>query len=75
MYHYSIFRWIEACINEQLPTTTEVEEGLRNGVFLAKLAHFISQDLVPLKRIYDRDQTRYKVSTEIIALTVKWTST
>ncbi len=56
------YRWIEACINEKLPQTTELEEGLRNGVFLAKLAHFISADLVPLKRIYDRDQARFQVS-------------
>ncbi|XP_013411467.1 ras GTPase-activating-like protein IQGAP1 [Lingula anatina] len=53
--------WIEACINDQLPATTEVEEGLRNGVYLAKLAHFMKPDLVPLKKIYDKDQERYKV--------------
>ena len=55
------FSWIEACINEKLPPSTELEEGLRNGVYLAKLAHFISADLVPLKKIYDRDQTRFEV--------------
>lgn len=54
--------WIEACINETLPGTTELEEGLRNGVFLAKLGHFMSPDVVPMKKIYDRDQTRYKAS-------------
>ncbi|XP_025077670.1 ras GTPase-activating-like protein IQGAP1 isoform X2 [Pomacea canaliculata] len=51
--------WIQACINEDLPPTTELEEGLRNGVFLAKLGHFFAQSVVPIKRIYDKDQTRY----------------
>ena len=53
---------MEACINEQLPPTTELEEGLRNGVFLAKLAHFMCPEHVSLKKIYDKDQTRFQVS-------------
>lgn len=61
----SHFRWIEACINEKLPPSTELEEGLRNGVYLAKLAHFISAELVPLKKIYDKDQTRFEVKSKI----------
>ncbi|BFY98703.1 hypothetical protein BsWGS_01743 [Bradybaena similaris] len=52
--------WIEACITEELPPTTELEEGLRNGVYLAKLAHFFAPAIVPLKKIYDKDQARYK---------------
>ncbi|KAH3833286.1 hypothetical protein DPMN_106592, partial [Dreissena polymorpha] len=52
--------WIQACINEELPPTTELEEGLRNGVYLAQLAHFMAPTRVPLKRIYDRDLSRYK---------------
>ena len=47
---------------ETLPQTIDLEEGLRNGVFLGKLAHFMTPDLVPIKKIYDRDQTRFKVS-------------
>ncbi|XP_074650823.1 ras GTPase-activating-like protein IQGAP1 isoform X2 [Tubulanus polymorphus] len=54
--------WIEACINEQLPPTTELEEGLRNGVYLAKLGHFFAHEIVPLKRIYDKEQTRFKAT-------------
>ena len=53
---------MEACIREDLPPTTELEEGLRNGVYLAKLANFFAPDKVPIKRIYDRDQTRFKVN-------------
>ncbi|XP_061172402.1 ras GTPase-activating-like protein IQGAP1 isoform X1 [Saccostrea echinata] len=52
--------WIEACINEELPQTTELEQGLRNGVYLAKLGHFLAPQVVPLKKIYDRDQSRYQ---------------
>ncbi|XP_060062495.1 ras GTPase-activating-like protein IQGAP1 [Ylistrum balloti] len=52
--------WIEACINEELPPTTELEEGLRNGVILAKLGHFLNPQIVPLKRIYDKEQTRFQ---------------
>ncbi|XP_072167571.1 ras GTPase-activating-like protein IQGAP1 [Diadema setosum] len=53
-------KWMEACIREDLPPTTELEEGLRNGVYLAKLAHFFAPQKVPIKKIYDRDQTRFQ---------------
>lgn len=53
---------MEACLGEDLPPTTELEEGLRNGVYLAKLGNFFSPKVVSLKKIYDREQTRYKVS-------------
>ena len=56
-----MYRWIEACINETLPPTTELEEGLRHGVYLAKLAHFISPQLIPLRKIYDPALTRFQV--------------
>ncbi|XP_060091819.1 ras GTPase-activating-like protein IQGAP2 isoform X1 [Heteronotia binoei] len=55
-------RWIEVCLNEELPPTTELEEGLRNGVYLAKLAKFFAPKLVSDKKIYDVEQTRYKRS-------------
>lgn len=47
---------------EELPPTTELEEGLRNGVYLAKLARFFAPKLVSDKKIYDVEQTRYKAS-------------
>uniref|UniRef100_A0A673CJ08 IQ motif containing GTPase activating protein 2 n=1 Tax=Sphaeramia orbicularis TaxID=375764 RepID=A0A673CJ08_9TELE len=53
-------RWMEACLEEDLPPTTELEEGLRNGVYLGKLATFFAPKMVSEKRLYDRDQTRYK---------------
>lgn len=55
-------QWMEACLEEQLPPTTELENGLRNGVYLGKLAKFFAPQLVSEKKIYDRDQSRYKLS-------------
>ena len=37
-------------------------KALRNGVYLAKLAHRFQPELVPLRRIYDVDQRRYRAS-------------
>lgn len=52
--------WIEMCIREPLPQSIDLEEALRNGVFLAKLAHRFQPQSVPLKKIYDIDQIRYR---------------
>ncbi|ESN91702.1 hypothetical protein HELRODRAFT_108462 [Helobdella robusta] len=52
--------WIEACIKEEIPPSVELEENLRNGVVLAKLAHFISPDRIPFKKIYDLDLSKYQ---------------
>ena len=55
-------KWMEMCTGHVLPPSTELEETLRNGVHLAKLAHRFRADIVPLKRIYDADQRRYQAS-------------
>ncbi|NXO97180.1 IQGA3 protein, partial [Certhia brachydactyla] len=55
-------RWMEACLGEGLPPAMELEETLRNGVFLAKLGHCFAPSVVPLKKIYDPEQTRYKAA-------------
>ncbi|XP_014116536.1 PREDICTED: ras GTPase-activating-like protein IQGAP2 isoform X5 [Pseudopodoces humilis] len=55
-------RWMEVCLDEELPPTTELEEGLRNGVYLAKLAKFFAPNVVSDKKIYDVEQARYKRS-------------
>lgn len=49
--------WLSTCIEEELPVATQFEECLRNGVYLAKLANFFAADEVPLKKIYDIEQT------------------
>ncbi|XP_077382458.1 ras GTPase-activating-like protein IQGAP3 [Festucalex cinctus] len=64
-YHYlcrleEAKRWMEACLGEELPAPSELEEALRNGVLLAKLAHRFAPAVVPLKKIYDSEQLRYK---------------
>lgn len=53
--------WLEACLRETLPSTIDLEQNLRNGVYLAKLGHFMSPDVLPLNKIYDLDQKRYEV--------------
>ncbi|RLU14769.1 hypothetical protein DMN91_012656 [Ooceraea biroi] len=55
-------KWMEACLNESLPATIEMEENLRNGVYLAKLAHFITPDALPLSKIYDAEQCKYEAA-------------
>ena len=52
---------MEACLGEELPAPTELEEALRNGVILAKLGHRFAPRAVALKKIYDPDQIRYQV--------------
>lgn len=49
-------------MREKLPPSTELEENLRNGVYLAKLGHYIAPDILPLNKIYDAEQKRYAVA-------------
>uniref|UniRef100_A0A3B3CUN6 IQ motif containing GTPase activating protein 3 n=1 Tax=Oryzias melastigma TaxID=30732 RepID=A0A3B3CUN6_ORYME len=49
-------KWMEACLGEELPAPTDLEEALRNGVILAKLGHRFAPTAVPLKKIYDPEQ-------------------
>lgn len=58
-----VSRWMEACLNEELPATTELEEAFRNGVFLAKLGNFFSPETVPLRKIFDKEFKVLNVST------------
>ncbi|XP_020902144.1 ras GTPase-activating-like protein IQGAP1 isoform X2 [Exaiptasia diaphana] len=47
--------WMEACLKEDLPETTELEEYMRNGVHLAKLGNFFAPKVVPHRRIFDKE--------------------
>ena len=67
---FVFIRWIEACIGEEIAASTELEEALRNGVVLAKLAHFITPDRVPLRKVYDKDLSRYNVRQSWLLMTV-----
>ncbi|PNF36843.1 hypothetical protein B7P43_G08858, partial [Cryptotermes secundus] len=53
-------KWMEAVLKEELPTTTELEENLRNGVFLARLGNIVAPGTVPLTKIYDIDQKLFR---------------
>ena len=64
----SFFRWMEACLKEELPATTELEEAFRNGVFLAKLGNFFSPETVPLRKIFDKDFKVFNVSNTFNSL-------
>jgi hypothetical protein len=55
-------RWMETVLKEKLPPTTELEENLQNGVYLAKLGNVIAPETVPLTKIYDIDQKFYKAA-------------
>lgn len=63
VFYTVCFRWMEACLGVELPAPTELEEGLRNGVILAKLGHRFAPTAAPLRKIYDADQQRYQVSS------------
>uniref|UniRef100_A0A1B6DIS6 Ras-GAP domain-containing protein n=1 Tax=Clastoptera arizonana TaxID=38151 RepID=A0A1B6DIS6_9HEMI len=53
-------KWLEAVLREDLPPCTDLEENLRNGVYLAKLANLVVPESVPKNKIFDFDQKRYK---------------
>ena len=46
-------QWIEACSNQELPPVVELDEHIRNGVVLAKLAKKFKPDIV--KKIFGED--------------------
>ena len=51
---------MEFCLQEDLPASVELEDGLRNGVFLGKLAHYFAPETIPLRKIYDKDMKKYQ---------------
>ena len=55
-----VCRWMEACLKDELPATTELEETLRTGIILARLGNFFAPERVPAKRIYDVDLARFE---------------
>ncbi|WVF72140.1 hypothetical protein IAT40_006952 [Kwoniella sp. CBS 6097] len=58
-------QWIEGCLEEELPFgVTEMEEGLRDGVVLAKLARVYEGESV-VRRIWTESKHRYKQSDNI----------
>ncbi|KAG0000526.1 hypothetical protein BGZ65_004291 [Modicella reniformis] len=58
--------WIEACIGEEIDSITTLEENLRNGVVLAKLARFF--DPPSVKKIFEHRVLQFKHSDNINCL-------
>ncbi len=52
---------MEACLHTDLPPPSELEEHLRNGVLLCRLASFFAPDVVPERHIFDLDMSLWKV--------------
>ncbi|KAG8903659.1 hypothetical protein FRB99_002897, partial [Tulasnella sp. 403] len=58
-------QWIEGCLQEELPFgVVEMDEGLRNGVVLAKLARVWEGEAL-VKRIFEHPKLQYKHSDNI----------
>lgn len=60
-------RWIEACINEEIDAITTLEESLRNGVVLAKLARFF--DPTSVRKIFE--VTNSELAESVVLCTQK----
>lgn len=46
------------CLHDELAPTVEIEESMRNGVILARLANFFAPKIVTERKIFDRDEDR-----------------
>lgn len=55
--------WIEACIDETIPSIVMLEEALRDGVILAKLTRAFSPHLV--RRIFEAPKLQYRHTDNI----------
>lgn len=52
--------WLEMHLHVELPNSSELEEFLRNGVILARLANFFAPECIPERKIYDFDYKQLK---------------
>lgn len=58
-----MIRWMESCLDEEIPPIVQLEECLRNGVILARLARVFAPDLVP--RIFEAEKLQFRHSDNI----------
>ncbi|KAI9223094.1 hypothetical protein BC828DRAFT_345326 [Blastocladiella britannica] len=56
-------QWLEACIQDELPPITTLDESLRNGIVLAKLTRAFEPDLV--RKIFEDPKLQYRHSDNI----------
>ena len=54
---------MESCLQEEIPPIVQLEECLRNGVILARLARVFEPDLVP--RIFEAEKLQFRHSDNI----------
>ncbi|CAI5437418.1 unnamed protein product [Caenorhabditis angaria] len=53
--------WLSECLkDEAIVKVGELEENLRNGVLLARLANSFAPEIVPQKGIFDQSQEKYR---------------
>ncbi|KAL1924088.1 uncharacterized protein VTP21DRAFT_7123 [Calcarisporiella thermophila] len=57
--------WIEDCLNEEIAPIVELEEALRNGIILAKLARWFAPGCV--RRIFKSSKLQFRHSDNINA--------
>ncbi|BFZ55485.1 iqgap-related protein [Savitreella phatthalungensis] len=55
--------WLESCLGHPVPSVVDLEEDLRNGIVLAKLARVFAPDLVP--RIFEAPKLQFRHSDNI----------
>ena len=71
-------RWMAVVLGIDLPRLTEFESSLCNGVFLCGLGEAVLPSDAMWTKVYDRDQTKFKVSSLGCVITIgllatKWT--
>ena len=49
-------------LHENLPPTLELEDALQNGVYLCKLGMVLLPDDELWRKVYDLDQSKFKVN-------------
>jgi Ras GTPase-activating-like protein IQGAP2/3 len=54
---------MESCLGEEIPPIVQLEECLRDGVILARLARVFEPDLVP--RIFEAEKLQFRHSDNI----------
>jgi len=54
---------MESCLEEEIPPIVQLEEALRNGVILARLAKVFAPDLVP--KIFEAPKLQFRHSDNI----------
>ena len=66
------YRWLEAVLGVSLPPATELEAALQNGVVLCRLGAKLIPDDPMWGKVYDMDQSKFKVRTERCSGILAW---